>query len=119
MAYIGSLEKAQLGGSKDDYFKIITNAIDRSLSIYLKAAAGEDADPDESDKLLKIGELAKQSGESNSTIRHWTQKGLLSVAEVTEAGYQLYASDMIHRIKQINTLKEQRFTLQEIKEKLC
>ena len=43
LAYIGALEKAQLGGSKDNYFKIITRAVDRSLDIYLKAAAGEDA----------------------------------------------------------------------------
>lgn len=118
LAYIGSLEKAQLGGPKDDYFKIIAEAVDRSLDIYLKAAAGEDAEPADSDQLHKIGELAKKAGESNSTIRHWTKEGLLRVAEVTEAGYQLYAPEMIERIKQIHTLKEQRFTLQEIKEKL-
>ena len=118
LAYIGSLEKAQLGGSKDDYLKIIEKAVDRSLDIYLKAANGEDAEQPESDMLLKIGELAKQTGESNSTIRHWTKEGLLEVAEVTEAGYQLYAPDMAHRIKQIHALKEQRLTLQEIKERL-
>lgn len=118
LAYIGSLEKAQLGGSKDDYLKIIAKAVDRSLDIYLKAANGEDAEQPESDMLLKIGELAKQTGESNSTIRHWTKKGLLDVAEVTEAGYQLYAPDMIERIKQIHALKEQRLTLHEIKERL-
>lgn len=118
LAYIGSLEKAQLGGSKDDYLKIIAKAVDRSLDIYLKAANGEDAEQPESDMLLKIGELAKQTGESNSTIRHWTKEGLLEVAEVTEAGYQLYSHDMAHRIKKINELKEQRLTLQEIKERL-
>lgn len=118
LAYIGSLEKAQLGGPKDEYFKIIAKAVDRSLDIYLRAAAGEDAEPVDSDRLLKIGELAKQVGERNSTIRHWTKEGLLSVAEITEAGYQLYATEMVDRIKQIHALKEQRLTLQEIKEKL-
>jgi Fic family protein len=118
LAYIGSLEKAQLGGSKDDYLKIIAKAVDRSLDIYLKAANGEDAEQSESDVLLKIGELAKQTGESNSTIRHWTKEGLLDVAEVTEAGYQLYAPDMIERIKQIHALKERRLTLHEIKNTL-
>lgn len=49
LAYIGSLEKAQLGGSKEDYFKIIAKAVDRSLDIYLKAAAGEDAQPIDGD----------------------------------------------------------------------
>ena len=118
LAYIGSLEKAQLGGSKEDYFKIIFKAVDRSLDIYIKAVTGESSDPIENDKFLKIGELAKQVGESNSTIRHWTKEGLLSVAEVTAAGYQLYAPEMIKRIKKIHALKKQRFTLQEIKEKL-
>ena len=118
LAYIGSLEKAQLGGSKSDYFKIISNAVDRSLDIYLKAAAGEDAEPADRNQLLKIGELAKKVGEPNSTIRHWTKEGLLDVAEVTESGYQLYALEMVDRIKQIHTLKEQRFALQEIKDKL-
>ena len=121
LAYIGSLEKAQLGGLKDDYFNIIAKAVDRSLDIYVKAADGEDgeeAEPADSDQLLKIGELAKQVGQSNSTIRHWTKEGLLQVAEVTESGYQRYAPEMIERIKQIHVLKEPRFTLQEIKEKL-
>lgn len=118
LAYIESLEKAQLGGPKDDYFKIISKAVDRSLDIYLKAVRGEEADPIENDKFMKIGELAKQVGQSNSTIRHWTKEGLLSVAEVTAAGYQLYAPEMIERIKKIHNLKKQRFTLQEIKEKL-
>ncbi len=118
LAYISSLEKAQLGGSKDDYQKIIARAVDRSLDIYLKAAAGEDAKQPDSDVLLKIGELAKQTGKSNSTIRHWTKEGLLEVAEVTGAGYQLYSPEMIVRIKQIHALKEQRLTLQEIKDKL-
>ena len=43
LVYIGSLEKAQLGGPKNNYFNIIARAVDRSLDIWLKAAAGEDA----------------------------------------------------------------------------
>lgn len=68
--------------------------------------------------LLKIGELANKVGENNSTIRHWTKEGLLEVAEITESGYQLYSTDMIERIKQIHSLKLQRYTLQEIKKKI-
>ena len=36
MAYIKSLEKAQLGGAMDDYEKIIAKAVERSLDIYLE-----------------------------------------------------------------------------------
>ena len=60
-------------------------------------------------KLLKIGELAKQVRENNSTIRYWTKQGLLEVAEVTEAGYQLYDSDMIKRVEQIHAMKKKAF----------
>ena len=118
LAYIGSLEKAQLGGSRDDYFKIIAKAVDRSLDIYLKAAAGEAAEPADGDKLLKIGELAKQAGESNSTIRYWTEQGLLSVADITESGYRLYAPETVERIGRIQALKERRLTLRDIKDRL-
>jgi len=115
LTYINALEKAQLGGSKADYFTLIVKAVDRSLNIYLKAIDGK-SDPDGYDpQLLKIGSLAKASGENNSTIRHWTKEGLLEVAETTESGYQLYAADMIQRVEQINTLKKQRYTLNEIK----
>jgi len=118
LAYIASLEKAQLGGTKEDYFKIIAKAAEKSLDIYLKAAAGQDGEADEAEKLLKIGTLAKQAGTPNSTIRYWTKEGLLSVAEVTPAGYQLYAQETVTRIQQIQSFKKQRFTLQEIKKKL-
>lgn len=118
MAYISVLEKAQLGGSKDDYLKLIAKAVDRSLDIYLKALSGGSGDESENQKLLKIGELAKTVRESNSTIRHWTKEGLLEVAEITDSGYQLYSSNMIDRIKKIHALKEKRYTLQEIKSQL-
>jgi Fic family protein len=118
LAYIRSLEKAQLGGAKDDYVTLIARAVDRSLDLYLKAAAGEDATPEESPQSLKIGDLAKQAGESPSTLRHWTKEGLLEVAEVTKAGYQLYDPTMIQRIAHIHALKAQRLTLQEIKGRL-
>ena len=115
LAYIDSLEKVQLGGSKDDHLKIICKAVDRSLEIYLKAVAGESVFTGDEGRYLKIGELAKQVEESNSTIRHWTKEGLLEVAEITKAGYKLYAPDMAQRIQQIHVLKEQRLTLEEIK----
>ena len=118
LAYIRSLEKAQLGGSREDYLKIIARAVDRSLNIYLSAASGENPKPVKEYRLLKIGELAKQVGERNSTIRHWTKQGLLDVAEVTDAGYQLYSPELVGRIRQVQALKKQRFTLREIMEKI-
>jgi len=115
LAYVGALERAQTGGSKDDYETLIYRAVDRSLDMYLKAVAGDTLMPSDHGPLLKIGTLAKRAGVANSTIRHWTKLGLLEVAEVTASGYQLYAPTMIGRIERIQSLQEQRYTLTEIK----
>jgi Fic family protein len=121
LAYIKSLEKPQLvngeGDSKNDYFKLITAAVDRSLNIYLKAINGENAETI-NEKLLKIGELAKLTKQTTSTIRHWTKEGLLQVAEMTESGYQMYDTGMAEKVKKIQEMKEKRMTLTEIKEGL-
>lgn len=116
LAYITALEKAQLGGSKDDYLKLIARAVERSLNIYLKALQGDASAGVDEAPLLKIGALAKHAGVANSTIRHWTKEGLLDVAETTASGYQLYAAAMVERIKKIGALKAKRYTLQEIRE---
>lgn len=42
LQYINSLEKAQLGGSLEDYKQVIYEAIDRSFDIYLKPLKGEE-----------------------------------------------------------------------------
>ncbi|GAA5252369.1 hypothetical protein [Candidatus Rickettsia kedanie] len=57
LPYITSLETAQFGGSKEKYEKIIYNAANRSLNIYLKAIIGkEPSDIGKSERLMKIGE---------------------------------------------------------------
>jgi Fic family protein len=121
LSYIKSLEKPQLvngeSDSKNDYFKLIAAAVDRSLNIYLKAIDGEDAE-EENEKLLKIGELAKTTNQTVPTIRHWTKESLLQVAEITESGYQMYGAEMVERVKNIQELKEKRLTLGEIKKTL-
>ena len=119
LAYIKSLEKSQLvngeGDSKNDYFKLIADAVDRSLNIYLKAIKGENAEP-ENEKLLKIGELAKATNQTVATIRHWTKEGLLQVAEITESGYQMYGEEMVERVERVREMRERGMNLGEIKE---
>lgn len=119
LAYIDALEKAQLGGPKDDYYNLIEKAVDRSLDIYLKAVKGEDAASEEANPtLLKIGKLAKIVEETVPTIRFWTKEGLLEIADMTPSGYQLFDPSMIKRVEQIKDLKKQRYTISEIKKKL-
>ena len=122
LKYISSLETAQLGGAKNSYRKIIADAVNRSLDIYLDAVTGEDegqAPASQPEELLRIGQVAKQSGESVATIRFWTKEGLLEVADTTASGYQLYAHEMLGRIKKIRDLQGQRYTLAEIKGNIC
>ena len=117
--YLDTLEKAQTGGSHDDYLQLIYRAVDRSLAIYVEATSGEGdfvSEPD--DSLLRIGQLAKQTDVNVSTVRFWLTSGLLEVSETTPSGYQLFSASMVVRIEEIKALKEQRFTIQEIKSKL-
>lgn len=118
--YIDSIEKAQLSNNVDDYYKVIYRAVDRSLNIYLDGVEGKTPQAAVvQKKLLKIGELAKEIGETLNAIRHWTEKGLLEVAEHTEAGYQLFDRSMVARIKEIRRLqKEERLSIEEIKKRL-
>jgi Fic family protein len=118
--YLDALENAQTGGAFEDYLQLIYRAVGRSLEIYVEATSGEGdfvAEPD--DSLLRIGQLAKQADVNVSTIRFWLSSGLLEVSETTASGYQLFSSSMVLRVEQIKTLKEQRFTIQEIKSKLA
>lgn len=116
LSYLNALEKAQLGGSRNDFDAQIAASVKRSLVMYLKAAEGETSFEDsDSDRLLKIGELAEGAGVSIPTIRYWTKEGLLEVADKRSSGYQLYAPNMIERCKKIQELKQKRLTLEEIK----
>ena len=108
--YINSLEKAQTGGSLNDYYELIYGAVDYSLNIYLESIEVT---------LLKIGDLAKQTGETIYTIRFWTKEGLLTVKDFTKGGYQLYEPSMIKKAEEIRRLQnKKRLTIAEIKKKL-
>lgn len=118
--YIGSLETAQLSGETGRYYGIIYRWVERSLDIYLEAlepkVASESGIPA---RPLKIGELARETGESVPTIRYWTKEGLLSVASHTKGGYQLYDPAMVERARQIRRMQEQeRLTIKEIRDAL-
>lgn len=121
-AYITSLERAQTGGSFDAYYEVIFSAIERSLNEYL--SQGEEVlEPSNGNgtttgELLKIGDLAKETGEPTPTIRYWTYEGLLDVKENSKGGYRLYDPSMIDRVKEIQRLKNsERLTLNEIKQR--
>ncbi len=118
LRYIKSLEQAQLGGSKEDYYQIIAEAVDRSFDIYLKALSQDEEPVKPTTELLKIGQLAKLTGETNATLRFWTKEGLLDVADTTDAGYQLFDPSMADCAQEIRRLQGERYTLKEIKARM-
>lgn len=93
IAYLASLEKAQLGGSLEDYEKIITKAVNRSLDIYLKAVLNQE-EAIKSQNLMKIGALATATNESISTLRFWTKMNLLPVTEYTSKRISIIRSKL-------------------------
>ena len=73
----------------------------------------------EAGKLLKAGQLAKHFGILTSTIRYYTNIGLLKADRRSQGGYNLYDYESAKNIiEQINHWKEKRLTLEEIREKL-
>jgi Fic family protein len=118
--YIQSIENGQLGGSLSQYYTLIYEAVDRSLDIYLASLENKEITHIVENKLLlKIGEIAKLTNETVSTIRHWTREGVLSTAGVTPGGYQLYSPSAVAIAQKIRRLQnDQRLTLVEIKKEL-
>ncbi|GIO12404.1 MerR family transcriptional regulator [Cohnella xylanilytica] len=69
--------------------------------------------------LYRIGELARISGISPRTIDYYTGMGLLSPVKRSGGNYRLYDDETLERIRRIEQLKAQKFTLEEIKEKFA
>jgi len=70
-------------------------------------------------KLYRIGELARLSGTSPRTIDYYTGLGLISPVKRSEGNYRLYNDETLERIRRIEQLKAQKFTLEEIREKFA
>jgi DNA-binding transcriptional MerR regulator len=71
------------------------------------------------DEMLRMGELAKASGVSAATIKHYLREGLLPEPVKTSRNMAYYPADFVDRIKTIKQLQEERYMpLRVIKELL-
>lgn len=70
-----------------------------------------------SNRIYTIGQLAKLSGVSPRTLRHYESLGLINPAR-TESGYRAYASQDVKRLAHILSMKACGLTLSEIAEVL-
>lgn len=67
---------------------------------------------------LTISEVAKQSGINLQTIRYYERQGLLAPSSRTEAGYRIFSSESVRRIRFIKRAQGLGFSLKEIKDLL-
>jgi MerR family copper efflux transcriptional regulator len=67
-------------------------------------------------RFYRIGELAQLTGISSRTIDYYTSLGLLAPAKRTTGNYRLYDDETLARIRRIEHLKAQKFSLEEIRE---
>jgi len=115
--YIDIIEKVQLTDDLSDYEIFMLESIEKSFDNFLGIVELKKNNQKTKIKLMKIGELAKETKETVVTIRYWTKMGLLKVTKYSEGGYQLYSPDVIKQAKKIRKLqKERRLTLAELKE---
>ena len=67
-----------------------------------------------SSKLLKIGEVAKQTDVGISTIRYYESLGLLVPVERSDNGYRYYDEESVERLQFIRKAQSLQFSLAEI-----
>jgi DNA-binding transcriptional MerR regulator len=69
-------------------------------------------------KALRSGGLAKATGVSPDTIRHYEKIGVLPRATRTESGYRLYPASAVERVLVVQRALRIEFTLAELAEVL-
>ncbi|MGH9899691.1 MAG: MerR family transcriptional regulator [Pyrinomonadaceae bacterium] len=67
-----------------------------------------------SQKLLRIGEVAAQTGVSIDSLRYYERRGLLARAVRSAGGYRLFTLETIERVLFIRQAQELNFSLKEI-----
>jgi len=70
-------------------------------------------------KLLRISEIADKVGVLPSTIRYYTDLGLISPSSTTEGGHRLYSEEeVVPIIRQIQFLVRKGYTIEQIKKEI-
>jgi DNA-binding transcriptional MerR regulator len=63
----------------------------------------------QNDEMLRMGELARASGVSAATIKHYLREGLLPEPVKTSRNMAYYPADFVERIRMIKQLQEERY----------
>lgn len=69
-------------------------------------------------RLLRLNEVAKKAGVLPSTVRYYSNMGLIKVAGRSPGGHRLYGKDALARLRRIRAIYKNRLTLEELRRKL-
>ena len=72
-------------------------------------------DEEEGRRMLKIGDVSKQSGIGIEALRFYEKSGLLDKPSRTESGYRVYGPEVLERLAFIKQAQALGFSLDEIK----
>ena len=85
-----------------------------------EAAPGTGHDPrpgsDADEKLLQVGDLARETGKTVRAIHHYETVGLLSPHKRSKGRYRLYGEDAVARVRWIDKLHDLGMSLSEIQQ---
>ncbi|MCL4416287.1 MAG: Fic family protein [Actinobacteria bacterium] len=106
LEYINSLEKAQIGGSLDDFYNLVYEAIDRSLDIYLEALESERVsvkEPIKEQRFYTAEEVARLLRVDPESVRRYVRSGKLRAVKLGGKFIRIDRADLDRFIEQLKT----------------
>ena len=68
------------------------------------------------EKLMRIGQISRQTGVGIDAIRFYERNGLLAAPARSEGGFRLYSPDAVSALQFIRNLQTLGFSLDEVRE---
>jgi hypothetical protein len=117
-SYLEALEQGQTTGQTDAYYDLIYRAVGRSLDVYLNEDGGEAAPPEAaaSSNLVGRAALAALTGIRPSTLKHYTELGLLPyVQEGAGLARRYDPAVIVPRLERVRALRAEGLSLGDIR----
>lgn len=124
--YLQAVNTGQVRGDLTLFYKMMVEAVERSLDAFLAAVRGKSIIPFFIEKaqtsgknLLQIGTIASLADIPIPTIRYYISEGLIKPEGKSKGGFMLFDPKVVDRIKEIKRLqKEERLKIAEIRKRI-
>ncbi len=124
--YLQAVNTGQARGDLTAFYKMMVEAVERSLDAFLAAARGKSIIPFfigkaeiAQENLLQIGAIASLAAVPVPTIRYYVSEGLIKPEDKSKGGFMLFDPKVVSRIKEIKRLqKEERLKIAEIRKRI-